>query len=104
MKYLNSTWMKIALACAAGFALVSTTVIAQDTNIPCVRTKFETKLTQDACGKAGQEEAKKAWKAWTAEAKKADASLSCKSCHSKLGPDYPLTADGLQQFKKLGGK
>ncbi len=70
----------------------------------CFRTKFETKLGADACAKGGQGEAKKAFKAWTAEAKKTDATLSCKSCHSKMGPEFPLTADGLEKYKKLGGK
>ncbi len=70
----------------------------------CFRTKFETKLGADSCAKGGQGEAKKAFKAWTAEAKKTDATLSCKSCHTKMGPEFPLTADGLEKYKKLGGK
>lgn len=70
----------------------------------CFRTKFDTKLTADACAKGGQAEAKKAFKVWTAEAKKTDATISCKSCHTKLGPEFPLTADGLEKYKKLGGK
>lgn len=70
----------------------------------CFRTKFDTKLAADACAKGGQGEAKKAFKAFTAEAKKTDATLTCKSCHTKLGPEFPLTADGLEKYKKLGGK
>lgn len=102
MKHLSIALATCALACAAGVAFLASPVSAEGT--ACFRTKFETTLTKDACAKGGQEEAKKAWKDWTAEAKKADASLSCKSCHSKLGPEFPLTADGLSLFKKHGGK
>lgn len=70
----------------------------------CVRTKFDTKMTEDACKKGGQKEAKKAWKAWQKEAKKAGVELSCKSCHTKLAPEFPLKPDALEQFKKAGGK
>ena len=29
---------------------------------------------------------------------------SCNKCHTKLAPSYELKADGLEQYKKLGGK
>jgi hypothetical protein len=29
---------------------------------------------------------------------------SCNECHSKLAPSYELKPDGLEKFKKLGGK
>lgn len=70
----------------------------------CFRTKFDTKMTGDACAKGGQSEAKKAWKAWVAEAKKTEDKLACKSCHTKMGPEFPLAADALEHYKKLGGK
>ena len=92
------------LACSLAAALLPGSVSAQAAAAPCVRTKFDTKLTQDACAKGGQEAAKAAWKTWMSEAKKTDATLSCKSCHAKMGPDFPTNADGLTLFKKLGGK
>ena len=70
----------------------------------CKRTTFETKLVGDACKKGGQAEAKKAMKGWLKTAKKKEAKLDCKSCHTKLAPKYELKPDGLEHFKKLGGK
>lgn len=70
----------------------------------CARTTFETTLVGDACKKGGQAEAKKAMKAWLKTAKKQEKKLDCKSCHTKLAPKYELKPDGLDHFKKLGGK
>ena len=39
-------------------------------------------------------------KAWMKEKKL----KSCNQCHTKLAPKYELKADGVEQFKKLGGK
>ncbi len=65
----------------------------------CARTKFETKLIQEACGKGGQAVAKDAMKAFMKKAKLKD----CKACHSALAPTYALKPDGLTQYKKAGG-
>jgi hypothetical protein len=72
---------------------------------PCVAKKFETKLTEEACKKGGQKEAKKAWKEWQKATNKAnaDAELGCKSCHSKLAPEFPLKPDAMATYKKYGG-
>jgi hypothetical protein len=70
----------------------------------CKRTSFETELVGDACKKGGQKAAKKAMKKFLKTAKKQDSSLTCKSCHGKLAPDYALKDDALQRFKDLGGK
>lgn len=70
----------------------------------CARTTFETSLVADACKKGGQAEAKKVMKKWMKTAKKKDASVDCKTCHTKLAPSYPLKDDGLQRYKDLGGK
>lgn len=70
----------------------------------CKRTTFETKMVADACQAGGQAAAKKEMKAFLKKAKKKDATLECNSCHTKLAPNYPLTADGLAKFKQLGGK
>jgi hypothetical protein len=67
---------------------------------PCVTKDFKTELARDACAKGGQPAAKDAMKAFMKEAKL----KSCNACHSKLAPKYELKADGLEQFKKLGGK
>ena len=48
----------------------------------------------------GQKEAKEVMKTWNKEKK----IKSCNQCHEKLAPKYELKADGLEQFKKLGGK
>lgn len=67
---------------------------------PCQHKEFKTELVKAACDKGGQPAAKDAMKAFNKEHKIA----SCNKCHSKLAPSYDLKADGLDQFKKLGGK
>lgn len=71
---------------------------------PCRRTSFDTTLVADACAAGGQAEAKKAMKAFVKNAKKQEPTLECKSCHTKLAPDYPLKDDGLESYQRLGGK
>src|SRR5512146_2197959 len=66
----------------------------------CTHKEFKTELVKAACDKGGQPAAKDAMKAFNKEHKIA----SCNKCHSKLAPSYDLKADGLDQFKKLGGK
>ena len=66
----------------------------------CVTTSFKTQLAKDACAKGGQPAAKDAMKAFN----KKNNINSCNKCHSKLAPSYDLKADGLDQYKKLGGK
>jgi len=66
----------------------------------CVQKDFKTEMVRDACKKGGQSEAKKVMKAFNKKHK----IKSCNKCHSKLAPKYPLKKDGLEQFKKLGGK
>ena len=67
---------------------------------PCVTKEFKTELAKNACTKGGQPAAKDAMKKFMKEAKL----KSCNACHSKLAPNYELKKDGLDQFKKLGGK
>jgi hypothetical protein len=67
---------------------------------PCVTKDFKTEMVKNACTKGGQKEAKEVMKAWNKEKK----IKSCNNCHTKLAPNYELKADGLEQFKKLGGK
>lgn len=66
----------------------------------CVTKEFKTAMVKDACAKGGQKQAKEVMKAWNKEKK----IKSCNQCHSKLAPNYELKKDGLEQFKKLGGK
>lgn len=71
-----------------------------DTAPACVTKEFKTELVKEACTKGGQKGAKEAMKAWNKEKK----IKSCNQCHSKLAPNYELKKDGLDQYKKLGGK
>ncbi len=66
---------------------------------PCVAKTFKTKLVADACKAGGQKAAKDVMKKWNKEKK----IKSCNQCHTKLAPKYELKADGLEQYKKLGG-
>lgn len=72
----------------------------QAADTPCVTKDFKTELVKAACTKGGQKEAKAVMKAWNKEKK----IKSCNDCHSKLAPSYELKADGLERYKKLGGK
>jgi hypothetical protein len=71
---------------------------------PCAHAKLESKMLQDACKKNGQDEAKKVMKAFLKEAKKKKPDVTCNSCHSKVGGDYPLKKDAWKLFGELGGK
>lgn len=93
-----------ALAIAGAIAGVTLTSDDAVAGAACKRATFETKLVGDACTKGGQAEAKKAMKKFLKTAKKKEAGLECKSCHTKLAPKYDLKPDGLEHFKKLGGK
>jgi len=68
--------------------------------VPCQRKDFKTKMVKEACEKGGQAAAKDAMKAFNKDKK----ITSCNKCHDKLAPTYSLKADGLEQFKKLGGE
>ena len=67
---------------------------------PCVTKEFKTELAKNACAKGGQPAAKDAMKKFMKDAK----IKSCNACHTKLAPKYELKTDGLEQFKKAGGK
>ena len=69
-------------------------------NDPCHRKEFKTELIKDACAVGGQKAAKDAMKKFVKDHKLED----CDTCHAKMGPSYELKADGLEQFRKLGGK
>ena len=81
-------------------ALMFANVSTPSAGTPCVAKEFKTELVKNACTKGGQKEAKDVMKAWNKEKK----IKSCNQCHEKLAPNYELKKDGLEQFKKLGGK
>lgn len=86
------------LAGALAFATYSSTTTA-DAADKCQRSDFKTEMVKKACESGGQKAAKDAMKVWM----KAKKIKSCNQCHTKLAPTYELKADGLEQFKKLGG-
>ena len=97
----SSTLLVGILAGAFTFATVSTvSTPSADAADKCQRSDFKTEMVKQACEKGGQKAAKDAMKAWMKEKKL----KSCNQCHSKLAPTYELKADGVEQFKKLGGK
>ena len=76
---------------------------------PCARTEFKTKMVKDACAAGGQKAAKKVLKTWmkankAAYKEKYGKSMTCKTCHTKFGGDFPLNADGVRLFNEFGGK
>jgi hypothetical protein len=66
----------------------------------CKTKDFKTEMVRDACKAGGQDKAKEVMKAFNKDNK----IKTCNQCHTKLAPNYELKADGLEQFKKLGGK
>ena len=98
--------LSLTLGALLGFVGLSSTPEDAQAATPCVRTKFDTKMVADACKSGGQEEAKTQMKAFVKAAKDKDANLklTCNTCHSSLAPNFELKADGLTQYKTLGGK
>lgn len=86
-----------AIVTALGFATMSSATAADDS---CKHNEFKTELVKQACTNGGQKAAKDAMKKFMKDAK----IKSCNQCHSKLAPSYDLKADGLDQYKKAGGK
>jgi len=86
---------------ALTFATVSTTAPRTvDAADACQHKDLKTDMVKAACAKGGQKEAKTVMKAFMKDKK----IKSCNACHSKLAPTYDLKPDGLEQFKKAGGK
>lgn len=88
------------LAIVSSLTIASFSASAGDDVAPCVHKEFKSDLVKQACAKGGQPAAKDAMKAFNKE----KGINSCNKCHSKLAPSYDLKADGLDQYKKLGGK
>ncbi|WP_428268458.1 hypothetical protein [Haliangium sp.] len=101
MKKLALLALAAASASILAFGSVPQNAQAADA---CARKEFKTETVKAACEKGGQKEAKKVMKKFLSQAKKQDSSLTCKSCHSSLKPDYKLKPDALEMFKKFGGK
>ena len=85
---------------ALTFANMSTPAAGDDPDQPCVTKDFKTEMAKAACAKGGQKEAKAVMKAWNKEKN----IKSCNDCHKNLAPKYDLKPDGLEKYKKLGGK
>ena len=88
------------LAAIIGVLTFANVSAPEAADTPCVTKDFKTELVKNACTKGGQKEAKDVMKKWNKEKK----IKSCNQCHEKLAPKYELKADGLEQYKKLGGK
>ena len=84
----------------ASLGIASLTASDAQAVTACVQKEFKTQLVKDACAKGGQPAAKDAMKKFMKDAK----IKSCNQCHAKLAPKYELKPDGLDQFKKVGGK
>ena len=85
---------------ALGIASLTASAGDDDKAAPCVHKDFKTELVKQACDKGGQPAAKDAMKAFNKDKQ----INSCNKCHAKLAPNYELKTDGLDQFRKLGGK
>jgi hypothetical protein len=90
----------VSIAVVAGALGFASFTASADGASPCVRKDFKTELVKQACQAGGQAAAKDAMKKWNKEHN----ITSCNKCHAKLAPNYELKPDGLDQFKKLGGK
>ena len=83
------------------FAVISTSAPTEVEAADACHTKvFKTESVKKACTDGGQKAAKELMKKFMKESKL----KSCNQCHAKLAPKYELKADGLAQYKKLGGK
>lgn len=90
----------LSLAAATAAALLVANPSTPSADTPCVTKDFKTELVKQACEKGGQKAAKDVMKTWNKDKK----IKSCNQCHEKLAPKYELKKDGLEQYKKLGGK
>jgi hypothetical protein len=76
-----------------------------DAAAPCKAKKIETKFLADACKAGGQKAAKDVMKKAMKDWKKKDANVSCASCHSKVGGDYPRKPNAMKDLtEKFGVK
>jgi hypothetical protein len=90
----------LSAAILGGLTFANLAAPEAQTAPPCVTKDFKTELVRKACEAGGQKAAKDEMKKWNKEKK----IKSCNQCHTKLAPSYELKKDGLEQYKKLGGK
>ena len=82
-------------------SILSTTSQAKEVT-PCVRTSFKLPFVKEACAKGGQKAVGKTWKAFIKKAKAATGEkINCKSCHTKMKPDYQLKSDAYATYERL---
>ena len=74
---------------------------------PC-QGKMALGLIKSACKKGGQPHAKKVMKGFVKRQKKKRKNagvkgfrLTCKTCHTKVGGAYPITADAVAKFNEI---
>jgi cytochrome c5 len=96
---MGRTWV-LAMTVAVGLALFSSGAWA---GTACRASSFQTEMMAQACASGGQKAAAAAMKTFMKRVGKRRPDLTCNSCHTRLAPDYPLTADGLRLFRELGG-
>lgn len=103
--------VKLGFAALIATFLATLTVVTvsspgtADAAAPCKAKKLETKFVQDACKAGGQKGAKDAMKKAMKDWKKKDSSVSCASCHSKVGGDYPKKPNAMKDLtEKFGVK
>lgn len=96
---MNKLALLTSIAAFAALTISTLSASAGDPS-PCHHKEFKTELVKAACEKGGQPAAKQAMKTFNKQHK----IKSCNKCHSKLAPTYDLKPDGLDQFKKLGGR
>ena len=102
---MNKTLIIGAIALALTLLAGPSLVLGEDA-APCVG-KQSIPLVKKACEAGGQKAAGKAMKNWVKRVKKArkaagetDFKMNCKSCHTKMKPDYPIKDSAKETFKR----
>jgi len=97
----------IAAIALLGLSLIAVpSLVLGDDAAPCVG-KQSLPMVKKACAAGGQKAAAKAMKNWVKRVKKArkaagemDFKFTCKSCHAKMKPDYPIKDSAKETFKR----
>ena len=107
----NTTKVSVAPESSPEIVQAPVTIHAEEAPAvkPCARKTFKTQMAKKACTEGGQKAAKKAWGKWVKAHKpqykeKYGKNLTCKTCHKKVGGDFPLNDSGLKTYKEFGGK
>jgi hypothetical protein len=92
--------MKRAIIAAVTVAFVTLIAIeAKTTAAPCARERFQTALIKKACETGGQLGALDTMSGFVAKANELTGDgISCNTCHTRVGGDFPLEPDALAKF------